>query len=75
VPPDPQGLRALASTTGGKAYESKDAESVSAVYQQLGTFIGTEPQLSEVTAWSAGIAALLLALAGVAAWRFGPRLP
>jgi Ca-activated chloride channel family protein len=75
VPPDPQGLRALASTTGGKAYESKDAESVSAVYQQLGTFIGTEPQLTEVTAWPAGIAALLLALAGVAAWRFGPRLP
>jgi Ca-activated chloride channel homolog len=75
VPPDPAGLKALSDTTGGKAYQSRDAESVSAVYSQLGTFIGTERQLREVTAWSAGLAALLLALAGVAAWRLGPRLP
>lgn len=45
------------------------------VYEDLGTFIGTRPVLTEVTAWPAGIAALLLMVAGVAAWRFGPRLP
>ena len=39
-----------------------------------GTFIGTEAVRSEVTAWPAGIAAALLILAGVAAWRFAPRL-
>jgi Ca-activated chloride channel homolog len=75
VPPDPDGLRGLAERTGGKAYQSQDAESVSSVYRRLGTFIGTESVKEEVTAWSAGIAVLLLALAGVAAWRLGPRLP
>ncbi len=75
VPPDPAGLKALADATGGKAYRSQDAESVSSVYSQLGTFVGTQRELQEVTAWAAGIGALLLALAGVAAWRLGPRLP
>jgi hypothetical protein len=67
-------MRALAETTGGDAYESRDAEEVSAVYEQLGSFIGTEQVKTEVTGWPAGIAAGLLVLAGVAAWRFGPRL-
>jgi Ca-activated chloride channel family protein len=74
VPPDVEGMRALAETTGGDAYESRDAEEVSAVYEQLGSFIGTEQVKTEVTGWPAGIAAGLLVLAGIAAWRFGPRL-
>jgi Ca-activated chloride channel family protein len=74
VPPDPVGLREIADVTGGEAYESDDAESVSAVYERLGSFIGTESVRSEVTAWPAGIAAALLVLAGAAAWRFSPRL-
>jgi Ca-activated chloride channel homolog len=74
VPPDTQGMRDLAEATGGKAYESQNAEEVNAVYAHLGSFIGTEQVKSEVTAWPAGIAAALLILAGVAAWRFGPRL-
>ena len=47
---------------------------MSAVYERLGSFIGTERVRSEVTAWPAGIAAALLVLAGVAAWRMAPRL-
>ena len=74
VPPDVEGMRDLAETTGGDAYESRDAEEVSAVYEHLGSFIGTEQVKTEVTGWPAGIAAALLVLAGVAAWRFGPRL-
>ncbi|HSI29922.1 MAG TPA: VWA domain-containing protein [Miltoncostaeaceae bacterium] len=74
VPPDVEGMRDLAETTGGDAYESRDAEAVSAVYEHLGSFIGTEQVKTEVTGWPAGIAAALLVLAGVAAWRFGPRL-
>jgi Ca-activated chloride channel family protein len=73
VPPEPEALAALAETTGGQAFESRDAASVSAVYERLGSFIGTERVRSEVTGWAAGIAALLLALAGLAAWRLGPR--
>ena len=74
VPPDPVGLQEVADITGGEAYESTDAESVSAVYERLGSFIGTESVRSEVTAWPAGIAVILLVLAGAAAWRFSPRL-
>ena len=74
VPPDAAGLEQIADITGGAAYESTDAESVSAVYQRLGSFIGTERVRSEVTAWPAGLGALLLVMAGVAAWRLGPRL-
>lgn len=74
VPPDPASLAAVAEITGGEAFESKDAESVNRVYEDLGTFIGTKQVMSEVTSWPVGIAALLLVLAGVAAWRVGPRL-
>ncbi len=74
VPPNPEALKALAEATGAVSYESRDADSLSAVYEKLGSVIGTQRVLDEVTAWPAGIAALLLALAGVAAWRFGSRL-
>jgi Ca-activated chloride channel family protein len=74
VPPNEEELRQIADLTGGAAYTSEDAESVRQVYERLGSFIGTERVRSEVTAWPAGIAAALLVLAGVAAWRMGPRL-
>lgn len=75
VPPDAPALAGLAEATGGDFYETRDAESLSAVYERLGSFIGTERVPTEVTGWPAGIAALLLVLAGVAAWRLSPRLP
>ncbi len=74
VPPDAEELSQLSEITGGDAYRSDDAESVGRVYEQLGSFIGTERVLGEATAWPAGIGALLLLAAGVAAWRLGPRL-
>jgi Ca-activated chloride channel family protein len=74
VPPDPAGLQEIADITGGRAYQSDDAASVSAVYERLGSLVGTESVRSEVTAWPAGIAVILLILAGAAAWRFSPRL-
>lgn len=74
VPPDPDGLKRVADATGGAAYATTDAGSVSAVYSKLGSFIGTEQVRSEVTGWVAGLSALALVLAGVAAWRLSPRL-
>jgi len=65
----------LAESTGAASYESRNAGALSAVYEKLGSIIGTQKVLDEVTAWPAGIAALLLAFAGLAAWRFGSRLP
>ena len=75
VPPNPAALKALAESTGAASYESRNAGALSAVYDKLGSIIGTQKVLDEVTAWPAGIAALLLAFAGLAAWRFGSRLP
>jgi Ca-activated chloride channel family protein len=75
VPPSPGALKALAESTGARSYETRDAESLSAVYERLGSVIGTVDVKDEVTGWPAGIGALLLALAGFAAWRFGSRLP
>lgn len=75
VPPNPQALKAIAEITGASSFESRDAGSLSAVYEHLGSVIGTEQVSDEVTAWPAGIGALLLVLAGVAAWRFGTRFP
>jgi Ca-activated chloride channel family protein len=75
VPPDAPALSGLAEATGGESYETRDAESLSAVYERLGSFIGTERVPTEVTGWPAGVAAVLLVMAGVAAWRLSPRLP
>ncbi len=75
VPPDPQSLAAVAEITGGQAFESQDAEGLSQVYDDLGTFLGTRQVMGEVTSWPVGLAALLLIAAGLAAWRFSPRLP
>jgi Ca-activated chloride channel family protein len=74
VPPDPEGMKRIAEVTGGDAFESEDADSVREVYARLGSFVGTERVLTEITAWPAGLGALLLVFAGVAAWRVGPRL-
>jgi Ca-activated chloride channel family protein len=74
VPPDVEGMKQIATITGGDAYQSTDAGQVRDVYAHLGSFIGTERVRSEVTAWPAGIGALLLVLAGIAAYRLSPRL-
>jgi len=74
VPPDTETLAAVAEQTGGQSYESRDSESVSEVYERLGSFIGTERRPQEVTAWAVGAGLLLLAGAGAAWWRWGVRL-
>jgi Ca-activated chloride channel family protein len=74
VPPAPEALSRLAEITEGQAFESRDAESVSEVYERLGSFIGTVRVKEEITAWPAVVGALLLLLAGVGAWRLAPRL-
>ncbi len=75
VPPDPEVLAAVAEIAGGQAFQSQDAESLSTVYEDLGTFLGTRQVMGEVTSWPVGIAAFLLMLAGFVAWRVSPRLP
>lgn len=61
VPPDPQTLAQIASTSGGKAYNSDDADTLDAIYRTLGSKIGTKPEKKEMTvAFVAGGLILLL---------------
>lgn len=74
VPPDVAALAAIAEDTGGNSFESRDAASVSEVYAELGSFIGTEKAQGEATARWVGAGLVLLLAAGAAWWRFGSRL-
>lgn len=61
VPPDPQTLAEIASTSGGKAYTTDDADTLDAIYRTLGSKIGTKPVKKEMTvAFVAGGLVLLL---------------
>jgi Ca-activated chloride channel family protein len=75
VPPDPATLRAIAQTTGGEFSQARTAESLTKVYENLGSRLGREPGESEVTWFFLVLGgALLLLAAGVAAF-VSPRFP
>jgi len=75
VPPDPQALAQIAQASGGQAFEAADGDELAAVYERLGSQLGTREETREITAAFAGAGLLLLggALAG-SVRRFG-RLP
>ena len=75
VPPDPDTLRAIAQTTGGKFFEARSAKALSSAYDNLGSVVGREPGKREVTYWFAAIAALLLVAAAAFSLLVAPRLP
>lgn len=75
VPPDPPTLRRVSQLTGGRFYAAPDAARLNAVYEELGSRIGSVRKEREITAaFAAGGAFLLLAAGGVSAFLFG-RLP
>lgn len=75
VPPDPPTLRQVAQLTGGRFYAAPDASSLSAVYEELGSRVGSVEEEREITAaFAAGGALLLLAAGAMSALLFG-RLP
>jgi len=75
VPPDPDTLKAIAQTTGGKFYEARNAGSLHDAYSKLGSRLGRAPGKTEVTyAFLIG-AAGLLAAAGFLSALWSPRLP
>ncbi len=75
VPPDPEALERIASESGGQAFRAEDSDQLDAVYEKLGSQIGTEPEKQEITALFAGGALLLLAGAMLTSLRLGGRLP
>ncbi len=70
VPPDPQALAAIAEASGGQAFEAADSDQLTAVYERLGSQLGTRKETREITVAFAGAGLLLLggALAGSVRW-------
>ena len=71
VPPDTDTLAAIAETTGARSFEAPTASDLQAIYESLGSRVGTHEEPQEVTQWfaAAGLA-LMLVGAGLAAHWF-----
>ncbi len=71
VPPDTDTLAAVAETTGARSFQAPTATDLTAIYESLGSRVGTRQEPQEVTQWFAAAAlALMLAGAGLAAHWF-----
>jgi Ca-activated chloride channel family protein len=75
VPPDPEALREIARVSGGRAFAAEDADALDAVYEGLGSQIGTRKERREVSAGFAAAGLLLLGGAVAASLRWRGRLP
>ncbi len=65
VPPDLDALREIAAISGGQFFDAPSADALESAYADLGSRLGEEDEVREVTAGFAGAAVLLL-LAGAA---------
>jgi Ca-activated chloride channel homolog len=74
VPVDEQALAEVADATGGTAYTAASASELKAIYNQIGTRVGTTEEQVELTLPLAAIAAALLAGALLASAAWSPRL-
>jgi len=70
VPPDPETLKEIAATTGGRFFDAPDAGELESIYESLGTRIGFEEAKVEVTSAFAGGGLLLLLLGGAMGLRW-----
>ena len=75
APPDPETLRAIAEASGGRAFRAQDEGSLKSIYKTLGSQLGTKDQKRQITSAFVVAGLLLLAGAGAAAVRLGPRIP
>jgi Ca-activated chloride channel homolog len=74
VPPDPQLMQEIASTSGGRAFNAQSSDELSSIYRDLGTKLGSITRHREVTALFAVAGLVLLAGAGAASVRGWGRL-
>jgi Ca-activated chloride channel family protein len=75
VPPDPEALQQIAEASGGQAFEASDGDQLTAVYERLGSQLGTREETREVTAAFAAAGLLLLGGALIGSVRGFGRLP
>lgn len=65
VPPDVESMAQIARITGGQTFTAADAERLAAVYEQLGSRVGTREEQDEI-GWMFVGGALALLVAGMA---------
>lgn len=75
VPPDPESMREIAELSGGEAFDADTAEDLDAVYERLGSRLGTREEQREITAGFAAGGIVLLLLAGGLSLLWTGRLP
>ena len=75
VPPDTEALKRIAALSGGDAFRAEDSDELGAVYDRLGSQIGTKPEQREITVVFAGAGLLALAAAMMTSLGLGGRLP
>lgn len=72
VPPDPASLAQIAEATGGETFTAETADGLSAVYERLGSQLGTRDEERQITtAFAAGGLVLLLLGAAMSLRWFG----
>jgi Ca-activated chloride channel family protein len=75
VPPDPETLREVAETTGGRFFEAPSSEDLRGVYEELASRVGFVTEEQEVTALFAAAGAALMLVGGVLSMFWFARLP
>jgi Ca-activated chloride channel family protein len=74
VPPDDASLHRIAQASGGKSFSAESADDLSAVYERLGSQLGTKKEPRQITAGFAGAGLALLALGAALSLRWFGRL-
>lgn len=75
VPVDQQALERLAEATGGSSFTAESGEELSAVYEDIGSQVGTTTERREITAAFTGVALALAVAASAASLVWSARLP
>jgi Ca-activated chloride channel family protein len=75
VPPDPETLKQVAETTGGRFFEAADAGALKSVYDEIGSQVGVEHTHRELTVLFTALGAALLAAGAALSMLWFARLP
>ena len=73
--PDPETLKEIAKTSGGRSFAAEDDEELSSIYKALGSQLGTREEKREITSAFAIGGLLLLLGAAATSVRWSGRLP
>ena len=75
VPPNPETLEQIATSTNGEFFAAPDVEALSRVYDELGSRLGTREEDREITDVFAALSAALLLIAGTISALLFQRVP